>query len=90
VLAWFSRSKTLMILLYVLLVFLILYLQFSEIGSNKIEGVQQRYFIPLYGFIFCFRSPMRIANRKLVSIFSILTLLPLLYYVFLMISSFFR
>ncbi|MGQ7461461.1 DUF2142 domain-containing protein [Streptococcus suis] len=90
VLSWFSRSKTLLILLYVLLVFLILYLQFSEIGSNKIEGVQQRYFIPLYGFIFCFRSPIRIANRKLVSIFSILTLLPLLYYVFLMISSFFR
>lgn len=61
----FNLAVIFVVATYICFVFLSLYLQFSEIGSNVIEGVQARYFIPILFLIFGnFTYSMRISEKE--------------------------
>ncbi len=75
----------LIVIIYVVCVFLAIYLQFSEIGSDIIDGVQPRYFIPLWLLIVVnYTYGLNISKERLPFIF-LLSLLPLVNYHLLMI-----
>lgn len=76
----FNITKYLISVVFIISVFIILYLQFSEIGSHTIDGVQERYFIPIY-FILLSIIPKRKTSSKLyLSIISLLAILPAISY----------
>lgn len=76
----FNITKYLISVVFIISVFIILYLQFSEIGSHTIDGVQERYFIPIY-FILLSIIPKRKTSSKLyLSIISVLAILPAISY----------
>ncbi len=89
ILFWLSFSKVIVIFLYTFLVFLSLYLQFSEVGTNQILGVQPRYFMPLYGLLFSFGFRSKRSLKPLDYLFSILTLSPMVYYILILVSCFY-
>lgn len=83
----FEITKYLLICFYVIAVFVMLFLQYSLIGSDKIEGVQPRYFIPLYFPLF--GLPFRIDKLKnsIAVIVLGFALIPTLSYIHLLIGQ---
>lgn len=78
----FIFVKYFIILAYIILVFIMLYLQFSEVGSPIIEGVQPRYFIPLF-FVFLlnpYGKSRKISNLQVINKIYFSSLLPVVIY----------
>lgn len=83
----FEMIKILSIIGYILCVFIILYLQFVPIGSDFIEGVQQRYFIPIY-FITLSFIPKRLKMKgKSTLLIFIPLIIPILSYIKLLMTQ---
>ncbi len=78
----FSFFKNLLSISFVFLVFIILYLQFSTVGSEVIEGVQERYFIPIYIILLSFLPKINLLKGKLLYYVTGLAFTPLITYVF--------
>lgn len=70
---------------YMVLIFVMLYLQFTNIGDNIIEGVQPRYFIPIilfYLYMFTYNFERRATNKIIIGLTS---LMPSLAYLFIVV-----
>lgn len=76
----FDITKYLISVAFIISVFIILYLQFSEIGSHTIDGVQERYFIPIYFIILSIIPKRKISSKLYLSIISLLAILPAISY----------
>lgn len=76
----FNLISIIIAILFINLVFVMLYLQFSEIGSVIIDGVQARYFIPIWILILLLSSyhfkKLKLQLKSIV----ILVCLPLITY----------
>lgn len=83
----FELFKYLLGISYILCVFILLYLQFSLIGSSSIDGVQQRYFIPLYLVILSTLTPKRKLSHLTSGIVLILAVVPTVSYITLLINQ---
>ena len=84
----FNISSIIIAILFINLVFLMLYLQFSEIGSIIIDGVQARYFIPIWILILLLISynfkKIKIQLKSII----VLVCLPLITYVGYIIAAY--
>ena len=76
----FEISKYLISFAFIVSVFIILYLQFSEIGSHTIDGVQERYFIPIYFILLSIIPKRKISSGLYLTIISLLAILPAISY----------
>lgn len=76
----FDITKYLISVAFIISVFIILYLQFSEIGSHTIDGVQERYFIPIYFILLSIIPKRKISSKLYLSIISLLAILPAISY----------
>ena len=76
----FDITKYLISVAFIISVFIILYLQFSESGSHTIEGVQERYFIPIYFILLSIIPKRKISSKLYLSIISLLAILPAISY----------
>ncbi|MGT2907644.1 DUF2142 domain-containing protein [Streptococcus dentiloxodontae] len=72
---------------FVILVFTILYLQFSLIGSPIIDGVQSRYFIPIYFLIFSINSRISLSKNWYMLLLAIISIIPSLSYLGIIFSQ---
>lgn len=77
----FNLSSIIIAILFINLVFLMLYLQFSEIGSIIIDGVQARYFIPIWILVLLLISYNFKKTKIQLKSIVILVCLPLITYV---------
>lgn len=59
----FNIAKYSIFALISIAIFGVLYLQFSEIGSGSIDGVQPRYFIPFHALLFTQMSGMKSVSK---------------------------
>lgn len=76
----FDITKYLISFAFIVSVFIILYLQFSEIGSHIIDGVQERYFIPIYFILLSIIPKRQLSSKLYLSIISVLAILPAISY----------
>lgn len=71
-------------------IFGILYLQFSEVGSLSIDGVQPRYFIPFFPLVFLQSAKVDLPNRFLGVLIVLVGLLPTVTHMIMLIMQYFR
>lgn len=83
----FDITKYLISVAFIISVFIILYLQFSEIGSHTIDGVQERYFIPIYFILLSIIPKRKISSKLYLSIISLLAILPAISYWFILFNQ---
>ncbi|MGT2799398.1 DUF2142 domain-containing protein [Streptococcus marmotae] len=67
--------------------FLILYLQFSIVGSSVIEGVQPRYFLPYFLLLLTYIPRKYIFDSKVYQYAMVLLILPASFYLLCMIAQ---
>ncbi len=87
---WLSYYKKGSILLYLgifLTIFVILYLQFSEIGQNRIDGVQQRYFLPFLPLVLLVAPRRRFSTFLPPILITFFGMVPLLIHLTIIISQ---
>lgn len=75
--------QSLLFLGITILVFLALYMDFNPVGSDQIQGVQPRYFLPYWLLLFGFKTRNNISSTVSQLYLIILGLSPLAYYLLL-------
>lgn len=86
----FNTVKYGLFVFIVCAIFGILYLQFSEVGSLTIDGVQPRYFIPFFPLIFLQSTRFRLPNRLVAGAVVVVGILPTLTYMIMLMMQYFR
>lgn len=81
-----ESTRVFTIIMFVIAVFMLLYLQYTDIGLLQIDGVQERYFIPLY-FALASIPTREFLNKNWNYLAFILGLVPVIYYISFIINQ---